>query len=201
MTQTLVVVLGGTRSGKSRFGRDRAAALAVGGPIAYLATAVPGDPELDDRIARHRRDRPVAWQTIEAGQDLAGAIRGVAAGTTILLDGLTLWASLALGDDPARVDAVLGDDLVRVLEAMADHDGPVVVVSDEVGLGLVPLDSLGRAFRDLLGIAHQRLVALSDEAWFMVAGRPIALPPAALPSVEAAEPVEPVEPEKPGAGR
>ncbi len=187
MSQTLVVVLGGTRSGKSRFGRDRATALAAGGPVAYLATALPGDPELDDRIARHRRDRPAAWQTIEAGHDLAGAIRGVAAGTTILLDGLTLWASLVLADDPSRVDAVLADDLVRVLDAIAGHDGPVVVVSDEVGLGLVPLDPLGRAFRDLLGIAHQQLVARCDEAWFMIAGRPMALPPA--------------EPDEPGAGR
>lgn len=176
MSDYLVVILGGTRSGKSRFGRKRAAALAAGGPVAYVATAVPGDPELDERIRRHRRDRPPEWQTIEAGHDLAAAIRDVAPGATILLDGLTLWASLALADDPARVDAVLNGDLANVLAAIADHDGPVVVVSDEIGLGMVPLDPLGRAFRDLLGIAHQRLVARSDEAWLMVAGRAIALP-------------------------
>ena len=175
MSRALVVVLGGTRSGKSRFGRDRAAALAVGRPVTYVATAVPGDPELDDRIARHRRDRPGGWPTVEAGLDLAGAIRGVAPGTTILIDGLTLWASLALGDDPTRLDTVLDGDVADVLSAIVDHDGPVVVVSDEVGLGLVPPDPVGRAFRDLLGIAHQRLVAASDEAWFMVAGRAIRL--------------------------
>jgi adenosylcobinamide kinase / adenosylcobinamide-phosphate guanylyltransferase len=174
----LVVVLGGTRSGKSRFGRDRATALAGGGPVVYVATALPGDPELDDRIRRHRADRPGEWETIEAGHDLAAAIRGVAPGTTILLDGLTLWASLALGDDPARVDEVLDGPFADVLAAIADHADPVVVVSDEIGLGLVPLDPLGRAFRDLLGITHQRLVAGSDEAWFMVAGRAMALPPA-----------------------
>jgi adenosyl cobinamide kinase/adenosyl cobinamide phosphate guanylyltransferase len=178
VTRSLVVVLGGTRSGKSRFGRDRAAALASGGLVAYVATAVPGDPELDDRIRRHRADRPVQWQTVEAGRDLAAALRGVAAGTTILLDGLTLWASLALADDPSAVDVVLDGPFTDVLTAIADHDGPVVVVSDEIGLGLVPLDPLGRAFRDLLGIAHQHLVARSDEAWFMVAGRAMALPPA-----------------------
>lgn len=177
MSRVLVVVLGGTRSGKSKFGRDRAAALAAGGPVVYLATALPGDPELDDRIRRHRRDRPVEWQTVEAGLGLAAAIRGEAAGTTILLDGLTLWASLALADDPSRVDEVLDGAFADVLAAIADHDGPVVVVSDEIGLGLVPLDPLGRAFRDLLGIAHQRLVAQSDEAWFMVAGRALALQP------------------------
>jgi adenosylcobinamide kinase/adenosylcobinamide-phosphate guanylyltransferase len=177
VSRFLVVVLGGTRSGKSRFGRDRAAGLAAG-PVVYVATAVQGDPELDDRIRRHRADRPAEWDTIEAGHDLAAAIRGVAAATTILLDGLTLWASLALADDPSAVDAVLDGAFADVLTAIADHDGPVVVVSDEIGLGLVPLDPLGRAFRDLLGMAHQRLVARSDEAWFMVAGRAMPLPPA-----------------------
>ena len=176
MSQPLVVVLGGTRSGKSRFGRDRAAALAAGGPVTYVATALPGDPELDDRTRRHRADRPGDWETIEAGEALAAAIRSVPPGTTVLLDGLTLWASLALADDPTRVDDVLDGPFADVLAAIADHDGPVVVVSDEIGLGLVPLDPLGRAFRDLLGIAHQRLVARSDEAWFMVAGRPLSLP-------------------------
>jgi adenosylcobinamide kinase/adenosylcobinamide-phosphate guanylyltransferase len=178
MSSRLVVVLGGTRSGKSRFGRDRAAALADGGPVAYLGTAVGGDAELDERIRRHRRDRPTEWQTIEVGRDLASAIASVDARTAVLLDGLTLWASLALTDDPARFETVLGE-LDAVCAAIAGRDGPVVVVSDEIGLGLVPLDPLGRAFRDLLGIAHQRLVAQSDEAWFMVAGRAIALPPAA----------------------
>jgi adenosylcobinamide kinase/adenosylcobinamide-phosphate guanylyltransferase len=175
LSRRLVVVLGGTRSGKSRFGRDRAIALAGGGPVTYVATAMPGDDELDDRIERHRRDRPAEWHTIEAGHDLSTAIRSVPAGTTILLDGLTLWASLALADDPSRVDAVLDGAFSDAVGAIADHDGPVVVVSDEIGLGLVPLDPVGRAFRDLLGIAHQRLVARSDEAWLMVAGRAIDL--------------------------
>jgi adenosylcobinamide kinase/adenosylcobinamide-phosphate guanylyltransferase len=182
MSRTLVIILGGTRSGKSRYGRDRAAALADGGPVAYVATAEPGDPELDDRIAGHRRDRPADWATIEAGRDLAAAIRAVAAGTTILIDGLTLWASLALADDPSRINVVLDGAFADVLTAIADHDGAVVVVCDEIGLGLVPLDPLGRAFRDLLGIAHQRLVARSDEAWFTIAGRAIALPRVTVPA-------------------
>ena len=177
MSRSLVVVLGGTRSGKSRFGRDRAAGLAAGHRVTYVATAVAGDPELDDRISRHRLDRPADWPTIEAGVDLAAAIRGAATDATILIDGLTLWASLVLADDPTRVDAVLDSAFADVLDAVADRDGPVVVVSDEIGLGLVPLDPLGRAFRDLLGIVHQRLVARSDEAWLMVAGRAIPLPP------------------------
>jgi adenosyl cobinamide kinase/adenosyl cobinamide phosphate guanylyltransferase len=171
----LVVVLGGTRSGKSRYGRDRAAALAGNGPVIYLGTVVAGDDELDERVRRHRLDRPPAWGTVEVGRDLPGAIRSVAPGTTILLDGLTLWLSLVFGDELRPIDNVLDGAFAEVLGAIEEHDGPVVVVSDEVGLGLVPLEPLSRAFRDLLGIAHQRLVERSDEAWFMVAGRPLAL--------------------------
>jgi adenosylcobinamide kinase/adenosylcobinamide-phosphate guanylyltransferase len=175
LSTRLVVVLGGTRSGKSRFGRDRAAALAARGQVVYLGTVVAGDAELDDRVRRHRLDRPAEWETIEVGTDLAGAIRAVPPGTVILLDGLTLWMSLVLGDDPTRIDDVLDGVLAEVLAAIEAHDGAVVVVSDEIGLGLVPMDPMARAFRDLLGIAHQRLVARSSEAWFMVAGRPLAL--------------------------
>ena len=175
MSATLVVILGGTRSGKSRFGRDRAAALAGGGPVVYLGTVVAGDAELDDRVRRHRLDRPAEWGTVEVGSDLPGAIRSVAPGTTVLLDGLTLWLSLVAGDDVGPIDDVLDGVFADVLRAIDEHDGPVVVISDEIGLGLVPMEPLARAFRDLLGIAHQRLVARSDEAWFMVAGRPLAL--------------------------
>jgi adenosyl cobinamide kinase/adenosyl cobinamide phosphate guanylyltransferase len=177
MSHRLVVVLGGTRSGKSRFGRDRAAALADGGPVVYVATALPGDPELDERIALHRRDRPATWQTIDGTRDLAATIRAIEPGSTILLDGLTLWVSLLVGDERPSVDAVVDGPIENVRIAIRGHDGPVVVVSDEIGLGVVPMDPLSRAFRDVLGIAHQRLVADSDEAWLMVAGRAIALPP------------------------
>ena len=178
MSTHLVVVLGGTRSGKSRFGRDRAAALSgEGGSVAYLGTIVGGlgDEELDDRIRRHRLDRPAEWDTVDVGPDLGSAIRSVESGTTILLDGLTLWMSLVFGDEPGPIDGILDGAFAEALAAIEGHDGPVVVVSDEIGLGMVPLEPLSRAFRDLLGIAHQRLVAQSDEAWFMVAGRPLAL--------------------------
>jgi adenosylcobinamide kinase / adenosylcobinamide-phosphate guanylyltransferase len=174
MSRPLVVILGGTRSGKSRFGRLRAAALAGDGPVTFVATALPGDAELDARIALHQADRPAAWTTVEPGRDLPAAIRGLPADGTILLDGLTLWLSQLV--DGIEDPILLVDGPVEQLgAALAAHDGPAVVVSDEIGLGLVPLDPLSRAFRDLLGIAHQRLVADSDEAWFMVAGRAIRL--------------------------
>ncbi len=177
MSRPRVVVLGGTRSGKSRFGRDRATALSSGGPVAYLATAIPGDPELDDRIARHRLDRPPTWQTIEPGLALPAAVRSIAPGTTILIDGLTLWVSLLVDGPGADVDSILDGPIGELLSALDAHDGPAIVVSDEIGLGLVPMDPLARRFRDVLGFAHQRLVDMSDEAWFLVAGRPIRLEP------------------------
>jgi len=175
MSRPLVVVLGGTRSGKSRFGRDRAAALAGRGPVTYIGTALPGDAELDERIALHRRDRPSGWTTVEPGSDVPAAVAAIDPRTTILLDGLTLWLSQLL-DRPADASSVVDGPIADLRTALAAHDGPAIVVSDEVGLGLVPLDPLGRIFRDVLGIAHQQLVADSDEAWFLVAGRAIALP-------------------------
>jgi len=174
MSRPLVVVLGGTRSGKSRFGRDRAAALAGGGPVTYIGTALPGDAELDERIALHRRDRPNGWTTVEPGRDVPRAVAAIDPAATILLDGLTLWVS-QLVDGPGDASSVVDGPIAELRAALAAHAGAAIVVSDEVGLGLVPLDPLGRAFRDVLGIAHQQLVADSDEAWFLVAGRPIRL--------------------------
>jgi adenosylcobinamide kinase/adenosylcobinamide-phosphate guanylyltransferase len=179
MSAPLVVILGGTRSGKSRLGRDRASSLAAGGPVTYVATALPGDPELDERIALHRRDRPAGWATVEPGPNLVAAVRAIDPATTILLDGLTLWVSLLL-DGPERPDvtAIVDGPIDDLRGALSAHAGPAIVVSDEVGLGLVPMDPVGRAFRDILGLAHQRLVDDADEAWFTVAGRALRLEPA-----------------------
>lgn len=173
MSERLVLVLGGTRSGKSRFGQARAAALAAGRRVTYLATAWPGDPELDERIAGHRAARPADWPTVEVGSDLVAVVRALPADETVLLDGLTLWLSGIVADEPPNVDAILDGPLADALAAIVAHRGPVVVVSDEIGLGLVPLDALSRAFRDLQGIAHQRIAAVADEVHFMVAGLPL----------------------------
>lgn len=175
MSRRLVLVLGGTRSGKSRFGLARARELADGGSVAYLATARPGDPELDDRITRHREARPPSWPTIDVGTDLAGAIRVPDPGATILLDGLTLWLSLVAGDRPADVDAILDGPVALARAAIREHLGPMIVVSDELGLGMVPLDPVSRAFRDLQGLVHQRLAEDADEVHFLVAGLPLTL--------------------------
>lgn len=178
MSRPLVVILGGTRSGKSRFGRDRAAALAGARPVTFIGTALPGDAELDDRIALHRRDRPASWTTVEPGSDLVAAVAAIPPRTTVLIDGLTLWISLLMDNDDLEVESIIDGPLEDLRSALDAHDGAAVVVSDEVGLGIVPTNPLARRFRDVVGIAHQRLVADSDEAWFMVAGRGFRLDPA-----------------------
>jgi adenosylcobinamide kinase/adenosylcobinamide-phosphate guanylyltransferase len=172
MTARLVFILGGTRSGKSRHAGVRASALAGGSPVAYLATARPGDPELDRRIAGHRAARPTAWTTTEVGPDLAAAIDSVDPAATILLDGLTLWLS-GLGDELPPIDEVLDGPVAASIAAIRRRPGPVVIVSDEIGLGIVPMSAMARDFRDLLGLIHQRIAAEADEVLFMVAGLPM----------------------------
>jgi adenosylcobinamide kinase / adenosylcobinamide-phosphate guanylyltransferase len=179
MARPLVLVLGGTRSGKSTFALGLVRELAGERPVAYLATAWPGDAELDDRIERHRRERPEDWSTTEVGTDLAAAVAG-AEGRAILLDGVTLWLAAIAGDEittGADIDRLLGGPVATGLEAIARHPGPAVVVSDEIGLGMVPMDPGARAFRDLQGLVHQRLAAAADEVHLTVAGLPLTLKP------------------------
>lgn len=176
MADPLILALGGTRSGKSRFGLAAATRLAgEGGRVWFLATAWPGDPELDDRIARHRAARPAAWPTIEVGTDLVAALAATVADEPVLVDGLTLWLSTLLGDDVPAIDPILDGPVAAALAAIAERSGAVIVVSDEVGSGIVPMHAGARAYRDLVGITHQRLAALADEAYLLVAGLPVAL--------------------------
>jgi adenosylcobinamide kinase / adenosylcobinamide-phosphate guanylyltransferase len=172
----LILALGGTRSGKSRFGLAAATRLAgAGGRVWFLATAWPGDPELDDRIARHRRERPAAWPTIEVGADLAAAIEETDPNEPVLIDGLTLWLSAILGEEPAELDPLLDGPVAAALAAIERRPGPVVVVSDDVGGGIVPMHAGARAYRDLVGMVHQRFAAQADEVHLLVAGLPLRL--------------------------
>jgi adenosylcobinamide kinase/adenosylcobinamide-phosphate guanylyltransferase len=171
----LILALGGTRSGKSRFGLATTRRFAGDGRAWFLATAWTGDAELDDRIRRHRAERPVDWPTIEVRGDLARAIVEATPSEPILIDGLTLWLSTLLGDAVPDIDPILDGPVAAAYQALADRPGPVVVVSDEVGLGTVPMHANARAYRDLVGIAHQRLAIIADEAYLFVAGLPMAL--------------------------
>lgn len=157
-----IFVLGGTRSGKSRYGRDRARSLG-GDAVTYVATAWRGDAELEERIAAHQADRPAAWETIEAGADLADAVAGARLGNVLLVDSLTLWVSAV---SPERLAAAWSD----ARRALAARATAAVLVSDEVGLGIVPDTPVVRRFRDDLGRVNQDAAALADEVVLLVAG-------------------------------
>jgi adenosylcobinamide kinase / adenosylcobinamide-phosphate guanylyltransferase len=171
----LILALGGTRSGKSRYGLATARRLAGDGRAWFLGTAWAGDAELDDRIRRHRLERPADWPTIDVGSDLAAAIAGTEPTEPILIDGLTLWLSTLLGDGTPAIDPLLDGPVAAAYTALEARPGPAVVVSDEVGSGIVPMHANARAYRDLVGIAHQRLAAKADEAYLFVAGLPVTL--------------------------
>jgi adenosylcobinamide kinase/adenosylcobinamide-phosphate guanylyltransferase len=149
--------------------------LAGDGRAWFLATAWPSDPELDDRIERHRRERPPGWPTIEVGADLVAALAATEPAEPVLIDGLTLWLSTILGDDPDGADPILAAPVAAAIDAIAHRPGPVVIVSDEVGSGIVPMHRGARTYRDLVGITHQRLAALADEVDLLVAGLPVHL--------------------------
>ncbi len=162
-----IFVLGGTRSGKSRYARERA--LALGGErVSFIATARSGDPELDARIAAHRADRPATWETIESDWDLADAIARAAEANLLLIDSLTLWLSSAL-EQERSVRELWQDACDALLLRTAD----VIIVSDEVGLGIVPMSAAARAFRDELGWIHQSAAAWADHVVLLVAGIPV----------------------------
>lgn len=175
MARPLILAIGGTRSGKSRFGLAATQRLAGDGRAWFLGTAWAGDPELDDRIWRHRRERPAAWPTIDVGVDLTAALAQTEPSEPVLIDGLTLWLSTLLGDGVPEIDPILDGPVAACFAAIGARPGPVVVVSDEVGLGIVPMHAGARAYRDLVGIAHQRLAAMADEAYLLVAGLPLSL--------------------------
>jgi len=165
----LTLVLGGARSGKSRHAEGLVTATPP--PWIYVATAQAFDDEMTARIAQHRSRRPTGWRTIEAPLDLAGAIAEHAnSGQAVLIDCLTLWLSNIMLD--GRDVEVACDALV---DALATATGPIVVVSNEVGLGIVPDNTLARRFRDAQGHLNQQVAASADRVVLMTAGLPLTL--------------------------
>jgi adenosylcobinamide kinase/adenosylcobinamide-phosphate guanylyltransferase len=171
----LILVLGGTRSGKSRHSLELTRELAGDGSATFLATAWRGDPEMERRIARHQSARPPGWPTVDVGTDLAGAVERAAPDAPVLVEGLTLWLSAVAGDDLDDPDPILDGPVKAALSAIERHPGPVVVVSDEIGLGMVPMHAGSRTYRDLVGLVHQRFAAAADEVYVVVAGLPLNL--------------------------
>lgn len=161
------LILGGARSGKSRFAQGLAEQ--ADGRLIYVATAGAYDAEMEDRIERHRLDRGKRWETVEEQYDLAGVIarRGLT-GTVLLVDCLTLWLSNLMLAEKNRTDAS-----ERLVAALERQEGHVIFVSNEVGWGIVPETPLGRAFRDEAGRLNQVLAAQADAVALVVAGLPL----------------------------
>lgn len=167
----LLLLLGGARSGKSalalRLAHDHR------GPVVVVATAEPLDDEMRERIRRHRSERPDGWQTVEEPCALGEAIAGAPAGALVVVDCLTLWVSnlLGRGDSEDEIERT-----ARAAAAMAAaRPGPVVAVSNEVGLGIVPATPLGRTYRDVLGRTNAAFAAAAERSLLVVAGRVLEL--------------------------
>ena len=175
------LILGGARSGKSRHAETLAAASGL--PVTVIVTAEALDAEMAARIRRHRADRPVAWRTVEAPLLLADALaREAAAERCVIVDCLTLWlANLMDGAQhlPEPLDAGglarLQAERAALLEVLPGLPGTIVLVANEVGLGLVPETPLGRLFRDEAGRLNQAVAECCERVSFVAAGLPLAL--------------------------
>jgi adenosylcobinamide kinase/adenosylcobinamide-phosphate guanylyltransferase len=193
----LTLILGGARSGKSSFAEQRAKDVG-GDSVLYVATSEAKDEEMQQRVERHRAGRPSAWETVEAPRNVAQALRQAqdtalrqeqSGAKVILLDCMTflvanhLMDAAAPEDDPFNeprsdpFDAQIEADVVAEVEAIIDYmretDAEMLVVSNEVGLGVVPPYELGRAYRDILGRANQILARHADEVLLLVVGIPM----------------------------
>lgn len=170
----LTLILGGARSGKSRLALQRAEA--TGKPVSFIATAQAHDAEMADRIARHQAERPAHWLTVEAPLDLAGAIRGAPSGV-VVVDCLTLWLTNWLcqpeHDDFSKDFAAARAALFAALQARRADE--MILVSNETGLGIIPLGALTRRFVDEAGWLNQDVARLADEVILVAAGLPLTL--------------------------
>ena len=166
---SIVFVFGGARSGKSAFALARASAMA--GKKVYVATAQAHDAEMTDRIDKHKRERGSQWETLEEPVLLGRAVRSVSLTHDIaIIDCLTLWLSnlLAAGDSFEKAE----EDFIDALRCL-DHMERLFIVSNEVGMGIVPENVLARQFRDMAGRLHQRVAGVADEVFLVAAGIPV----------------------------
>lgn len=176
----LILVTGGSRSGKSAFAQRLAEALP--GPRVFVATCPVIDPEMDERIRRHQDARSLhEWQTLEETLDLAAAFQRAQGQPVLLVDCLTLWVNNVMFEAEQRGQSVSEADMASrcqpVLAAARAHGGTIIFVTNEVGMSLVPETSLGRRFRDLAGRVSQTIAASCDEVFLVVCGQPLKIKP------------------------
>jgi len=174
---SMTFILGGARSGKSRFAQELAAKLAK--RVLFVATGEALDEEMYARIETHKRSRSPTWKTLEAPTDVAKAIRSKIGDTeVVIVDCMTLLVSNLMGTgdiDAETLEKKVTAELKELVDFMGTREAHFIIVSNEVGLGVVPAYPAGRVYRDALGMANQMLARNADEVYFMVAGIPIPL--------------------------
>ncbi len=181
-----ILITGGARSGKSYFAQELA--VKSGKPVLFLATAVAGDEEMRQRIEKHRRIRPAAWSTLEVTTQVGNQIlQKIGGAQVVIVDCITLLISNILGQytdqtgeqiDASLVEKEVISEIDELIECINRLDASFIIVTNEVGMGLVPANQMGRLYRDLLGKANQLLAQQADEIYLMVAGLPVLIKPA-----------------------
>ncbi|MCX5993048.1 MAG: bifunctional adenosylcobinamide kinase/adenosylcobinamide-phosphate guanylyltransferase [Chloroflexi bacterium] len=172
----IVLILGGARSGKSSYAQQLAAER--GGRALFCATAQPLDDEMRERIQAHRQSRPPGWDTLETRDGLAAALEGVAGRyETVIIDCITLLIANCMGatDDPAAAEKTVDAEVDALIDLMRSSTCSFILVSNEVGSGIVPDNRLARVYRDVLGKANQRLARAADQVMLLTAGLPLKL--------------------------
>ena len=180
-----ILIIGGARSGKSHFAQELA--LKLGGPVLFVATATAGDDEMQQRIEEHRRARPPAWSTLEVTTQIGAEIKQrIGKARVVIVDCITLLVNNIFSQyshqtgEPINLP-LIEKELVKEIDELVDCinglDASFIMVTNEVGLGLVPANRLGRSYRDWLGRTNQVLAEQSDEVYLMMAGIPLLIKP------------------------
>lgn len=170
----IILLLGGARSGKSTFAQELVSQL--GKKVLFVATGEPLDDEMKTRIEEHKKSRPKNWRTVEAPHQIGKTLeKQIGDAEVVIIDCITLLVANLLGDDPNYPEAEkqITAEINELISAMKTIQSSFIIVSNEVGLGLVPDNKLGRLYRDLLGKSNQLLACYADEVYFMAAGIPL----------------------------
>jgi adenosylcobinamide kinase/adenosylcobinamide-phosphate guanylyltransferase len=176
-----ILIIGGARSGKSRFALELA--LKLGGPVFFVATAVASDEEMRQRIEEHQRARPSAWRTLEVTTHVGSQIcQQIGGAQVVIVDCITLLVNNILSQYSPQtgisvIEQTVTSEINELVECINHTDASFIIVTNEVGTGLVPANRVGRLYRDLLGRANQLLAQQIDEVYLMVAGLPVQIKP------------------------
>jgi len=185
LSKRCILITGGARSGKSSFAQELAAS--SNEPVLFVATAVAGDEEMRQRIEQHRRSRPATWFTLEAATDIGRRIESkIGVMRVVVVDCITLLLNNIFNQYHHQIDEQIDADIVeekatieidKLVASIERTDASFIIVTNEVGLGVVPANNLSRLYRDLLGKANQTLASCADEVYLMVAGLPLQIKP------------------------